>query len=57
MQKAVDVCTLYSMINILRVNLGNHLLEPEVIALSLITYNQNTVSGFLEILENLQRTF
>lgn len=57
MQNTVDVCALYSMLRIFNVNLGNHLLEPEVTALKLIIYNQNMIPGFLETLKNLQRTF
>lgn len=34
-----------------------HLLEAQVTALSLIISNQNTIPGFLETFENLQRTF
>jgi len=41
MQNAVDVCTLYFMLSIFNVNLGNRLPEPEVTALSLMIYNQN----------------
>lgn len=45
------------MLRIFNVNLGNHLLEPEVTALTLIINNQNMIPGFLETLKNLQRTF
>lgn len=48
MQNIIDVCTLYPMLSIFNVNLGSHVLEPEVTALSLIVYNQNMTPGFLE---------
>lgn len=47
MQNIIDIFTLYSMLNIFNVNLGSHLLEPEVTALSLIIYNQNMIPEFL----------
>lgn len=57
MQNTVDVCKVHSMLSIFNMNLSNHQLEPEVMVLSLIKYNQNAILGLLKTLENSQRTF